>query len=121
MNPITLQILKACAVAFFGAASFCGLSLLVHRSVKKEDRSSASAGLPVILNFGHIGALGYAFSMSGSIQLSGILFVFISYAAAIAAVVYIGTKYPEKKEPNQSLQTTTMAVTDAAAQPPRQP
>ena len=26
-----------------------------------------------------------------------------------------------KKEPNQSLQTTTMAVTDAAAQPPRQP
>ena len=27
----------------------------------------------------------------------------------------------EKKEPNQSLQTTTMAVTDAAAQPPRQP
>jgi hypothetical protein len=28
---------------------------------------------------------------------------------------------PAKKEPNQSLQTTTMAVTDAAAQPPRQP
>jgi hypothetical protein len=27
----------------------------------------------------------------------------------------------EKTEPNQSLQTTTMAVTDAAAQPPRQP
>jgi hypothetical protein len=27
----------------------------------------------------------------------------------------------KKKEPNQSLQTTTMAVTDAAAQPPRQP
>jgi hypothetical protein len=26
-----------------------------------------------------------------------------------------------KTEPNQSLQTTTMAVTDAAAQPPRQP
>jgi hypothetical protein len=26
-----------------------------------------------------------------------------------------------KKEPNQSLQKTTMAVTDAAAQPPRQP
>jgi hypothetical protein len=26
-----------------------------------------------------------------------------------------------KKKPNQSLQTTTMAVTDAAAQPPRQP
>jgi hypothetical protein len=28
---------------------------------------------------------------------------------------------PKKNEPNQSLQTTTMAVTDAAAQPPRQP
>jgi hypothetical protein len=27
----------------------------------------------------------------------------------------------KKKKPNQSLQTTTMAVTDAAAQPPRQP
>jgi hypothetical protein len=27
----------------------------------------------------------------------------------------------KKTEPNQSLQTTTMAVTDAAAQPPRQP
>jgi hypothetical protein len=27
----------------------------------------------------------------------------------------------KKKAPNQSLQTTTMAVTDAAAQPPRQP
>jgi hypothetical protein len=28
---------------------------------------------------------------------------------------------PEETEANQSLQTTTMAVTDAAAQPPRQP
>jgi hypothetical protein len=29
--------------------------------------------------------------------------------------------FQTKKEPNQSLQTTIMAVTDAAAQPPRQP
>jgi len=59
--------------------------------------------------------------MLGSIQLVGTSLVFLSYAVAIASVVYIGTKYPEKKEPNQSLQTTIMAVTDAAAQPPRQP
>ena len=96
MTPATLQILKACALAFFGAASFCGLSLVVHRSMKKEAPSSASAGLPVILNFGHIGALGYAFSMLGGIQFFGIFFIFLSYAAAITAVVYIGTRYREK-------------------------
>jgi glucan phosphoethanolaminetransferase (alkaline phosphatase superfamily) len=39
------------------------------------------------------------------------------------AFTLLAVFYTEKKttEPNQSLQTTTMAVTDAAAQPPRQP
>jgi hypothetical protein len=99
MNQDTLQILKACSVAFFGAALSCGLSLLVQRSVNKEDRSSASAGLPIILNFGHIGALGLGFSMLGSIQFSGIIYLFISYAAAIFAVVYFGSKYFVRKAP----------------------
>ena len=39
---------------------------------------------------------------------------------SITSLVLIILAY-RKKQPNQSLQTTIMAVTDAAAQPPRQP
>jgi glucose uptake protein GlcU len=39
----------------------------------------------------------------------------------IFIISFIARNKKKKKEPNQSLQTTTMAVTDAAAQPPRQP
>ena len=40
----------------------------------------------------------------------------------LALVGWLRERYIEKKmKPNQALQTTIMAVTDAAAQPPRQP
>lgn len=41
--------------------------------------------------------------------------------AIISRVGFIPAEKIKNTEPNQSLQTTTMAVTDAAAQPPRQP
>ncbi len=98
MNPTSLQIFKACLVAFVGAAAFCSLSLCVQRGVTKEDQTSASGGLPIILNFGHIGALGYAFSMLGDIQFRGVVPLVISYVAAIAGVVYLATKYQKNQK-----------------------
>ena len=43
------------------------------------------------------------------------------YSLLALSVMILAVSIRRKKEPNQSLQTTIMAVTDAAAQPPRQP
>jgi hypothetical protein len=72
--------------------------------------------LIVFLNLLALQSLNVALSREGSMEWM----VIISLLAAVAADIFVLRTKP-KTEPNQSLQTTTMAVTDAAAQPPRQP
>ena len=45
---------------------------------------------------------------------------FISFGFIVSLIGFIQAYKNKKTEPNQSLQPTTMLVTDAAAQPPRQ-
>jgi hypothetical protein len=53
-------------------------------------------------------------------SLTAIIWVTVT-GGMLAVRAMIKRQNTKKTEPNQSLQTTTMAVTDAAAQPPRQP
>lgn len=94
MPPDTLQLLKACAVAFFGVFGFCYLSLLVHRSSKKDPMMAAGGGLALILPMGQFVILLLSLSMLGSIHFAGIALLVLSYACAVGAVILIGRKYP---------------------------
>ena len=96
MNSDTLQILKACAVAFLGNFVFCYLGLLVHRCIKKDAMLSASGGLPLILSLGQFAVLGVSFSMLGSMHFAGVALLILAYASALGAVFLIGRKYPGK-------------------------
>ena len=96
MTSSSLLILKACAVAFFGAFISSGLSLIVLRGINKENALSASGGLPMILSFGSLVALCISFSMLGSIQFEGVSFLLVSYVAAIATVFFLGKRFPKK-------------------------
>jgi len=71
------------------------------------------------------GVFGWPFGPKYEISTSGPIFYLVEGVGTIfgaGAGMLIGFVILRRKnEPNQSLQTTTMPVTDAAAQPPRQP
>jgi hypothetical protein len=106
--------------------SFLGRLLPVATFVVLGAWIAPRPRFPTIITLGLLGGVfGWPFGPQYEISTSGPTFYLVEGVGAIFGAgvgMLIGFAISRRKnEPNQSLQTTIMAVTDSAAQTPRQP
>jgi hypothetical protein len=144
MNPYKKPIFCAVAAIVCATALFMAIgSYLEWPSAYYLQSFPVIRGIVSVLGYGIFGAGLWVFASnlftssitrrsyeSLAVATLGLAIAYQSiYALLIIAVIlawiemraHLGIEPKKTTEPNQSLQTTTMAVTDAAAQPPRQP